>query len=89
MKTMKPTENQEEQKICDCPHCTYDREVQAQLKLLPKAQRAFFINLYDNFCKVCEQLQDVMEDQSEENEMAEEEDFDSPYYNDGNPIVLH
>ena len=88
MKTMKPTVDKTEQKTCDCPHCTYKQEVEAQIKLLNKNQRAFFTTLFDNYLQVCEQLQDFMEDEAEGNE-EELEDADSPYYNGGEPIVYH
>lgn len=89
MKTMKPEVDKKEQKVCDCPHCTYKQEVENQLKLLNKTQRVFFTNLFDNYVQVCEQLQDMMEDGSEDEDNEELEDADSPYYNDGEPIVYH
>lgn len=42
--------------MCDCKVCQYSREFEAELALLPEANRPFFEKLFENYSNKCSDL---------------------------------
>lgn len=71
MKTSAKQQNQEAEDVCNCPNCTYDREVQAHLSKLKPAQRQFFLDMYVAYCDAQYNLEEATGEQEDD-----EDDFE-------------
>lgn len=72
MKTIAKQQVPEAEEVCNCPNCTYDREVQNQLSKLKPAQRKFFSNMYASYCDVRYTLDEIIETQEDDDDDFEE-----------------
>lgn len=88
MKTIAKQEVQDAEEVCNCPNCTYDREVQTQLSKLKPAQRQFFLDMYVAYCDTRYTLDEVLEAQADNDEDDDEEDF-GDLSDQTSPIVYH